>query len=141
MMPTMSNPKSKTGFTLAEAMIAMVVLSTAAAAVILPFSAGAAVHNESARQTMAAQLASEMLEKIKNEPFDMLWLYEGYIEAAGAMYDANLHVYTDDAYARFWRRTACADAIVAGETLKWVTAYVYYGNNEIMRLSTLVGPA
>ncbi len=141
MMGAMSNSRSKRrGFTLAEAMIAMVILAAAAAAVILPFSAGAAVHTESARQAIAAQLASEMLERLKGESFNILWLYDGYVEAAGAMYDANWQVYSGDAYKQFWRRTTCRDAVVGGQTLKWITAYVYYGDREVISVSTLTGP-
>jgi len=138
---TMSDPhRIRGGFTLAEATIAMVVLATAAAAVILPFSAGAAVHNESTRQFIAAQLAAEMIEKVKQEDFTFLWVYDGYVESPGMMYDAHGQIYSDDAYNRFWRRTTCADAEVGGQTLKWITAYVYYGNKEVMRSSALAGP-
>lgn len=121
-------------------MIAMVILATAAAAVILPFSAGAAAHSEGAKQTVAAQLAAELLERLKSESFDMLWIYDGYVESKGCLFDANWQMYTDPAYSRFWRRTTCADAIVGGRSLKWITAYVYYNDNEVLRMSTLTGP-
>jgi prepilin-type N-terminal cleavage/methylation domain-containing protein len=136
----MINPNRTAGFTLAEAMIAMVILATAASAVILPFSAGAAIHTEGAKQTMAAHLAAELLERIKNEDFSILFIYDGYIEAQGMMFDANWQIYTDGAYSRFWRRTTCTDAVVGGQSLTWATAYVYYDNNEVLRMSTLVGP-
>jgi len=137
----MANPQRKTnGFTLAEAMIAMVILATAAAAVSLPFSAGAAAHSEGAKQTVAAQLAAELLERLKNESFDMLWIYDGYVESKGSLFDANWQIYTDPAYSRFWRRTTCTDALVGGRSLKWVTAYVHYDDNEVLRMSALMGP-
>lgn len=132
----MINPNRTAGFTLAEAMIAMVILATATAAVILPFSAGAAVHTEGAKQTMAAHLAAELLERIKNDDS----MYLGGVEAQGMMFDANGQIYTDGAYGRFWRLWSCEYADVGGQSLKWATACVYYDDNEVLRMSTLVGP-
>ncbi|MGI6273492.1 MAG: type IV pilus modification PilV family protein [Anaerohalosphaeraceae bacterium] len=136
-----SNVHRRNGFTVAEAMIAMVVLATAAAAIVLPFSAGAAAHAEGAKQTMAAQLAAELLERLKSEPYDELEpIYDEYVEAQGAMFDPGWQPYTDEAYRRFWRRCTCTKANVGGQARWWVTAYVYYDNNEVVRMSTLIGP-
>jgi Tfp pilus assembly protein PilV len=132
-----SNVHRRNGFTVAEAMIAMVVLATAAAAIVLPFSAGAAAHVEGAKQTMAAQLAAELLERLKSEPYDTL---ERYYNAQGAMFDPGWQPYTDEAYRRFSRRCTCTKVNVGGQARWWVTAYVYYDNNEVVRMSTLIGP-
>ncbi|MHC5062266.1 MAG: type IV pilus modification PilV family protein, partial [Planctomycetota bacterium] len=58
-----SNRYNRKGFTLAEAMIAMVLLAFAASAVSMPFVAGAAVRQEGARRTLAAKLANDRLEQ------------------------------------------------------------------------------
>jgi prepilin-type N-terminal cleavage/methylation domain-containing protein len=57
------------GFTLAEAMMATVVLGIAAAGVLLPFTGGAKVRAEGIRATLAANLASDLMEEIINTTF------------------------------------------------------------------------
>ena len=52
------------GFTMIEATIAMVILAIAAAGILLPFANAAAVQEEASRQTLAANLASELMEKV-----------------------------------------------------------------------------
>jgi len=52
------------GFTLAEAMIATVVLGIAAAGLLLPFTSGAAVRVEGMRRTLGAKLAADLMEEI-----------------------------------------------------------------------------
>jgi len=66
----MSNYKHRNGFTLAEAMIATVVLGIAAAGVLLPYTVGAAVRAEGTRRTLAAKLAGDLMEEIVSTPFD-----------------------------------------------------------------------
>jgi len=61
---------SRRGFTLAEAMMAVVVLGIAAASLLLPFVSGAAVRAEGINRTLAARLASDLMEEIVNTPFD-----------------------------------------------------------------------
>lgn len=58
------------GFTLAEAIMATIVLGIAATGVLLPFASGAKVRAEGVRMTMAANLASDLIEKIINTSFD-----------------------------------------------------------------------
>ena len=58
------------GFTLVEATLAMVVLSMAAAGVLLPFADGASVQAEGLHRSLAASLANELLERIISTPFD-----------------------------------------------------------------------
>ena len=53
------NYKNRKGFSLAEAMMATVVLSIAAAGVLLPFTSGARVRAEGMRRTLGAKLASD----------------------------------------------------------------------------------
>jgi prepilin-type N-terminal cleavage/methylation domain-containing protein len=91
------------GFTLAEAMIAMVILGMAAAGVLLPFSSGASVQAEGIRSTLAATLASDLIEQIVDTPFDQITGKYNYSESQGQVKDAEGHVFTDPAYKNFSR--------------------------------------
>ena len=64
--------KNQKGFSLAEAMIATVVLGIAAAGVLLPFTSGATVRAEGMRRTLAAKLASDLMEEIIGTEFDQI---------------------------------------------------------------------
>jgi prepilin-type N-terminal cleavage/methylation domain-containing protein len=116
------------GFTLAEAMMAVFVLGIAAASVLLPFMSGAAVRAEGVNRTLAARLASDLMEKILLLPFhdtgggatlgpesgesdptkyDSINDYHGYAEPQGQVKDATGAVFTDSAYANFSRNVTC----------------------------------
>ncbi|UCC96798.1 MAG: prepilin-type N-terminal cleavage/methylation domain-containing protein [Phycisphaerales bacterium] len=118
------------GFTLVEAMLAVVVLGIAAAGVLLPFVSGAAVRTEGIRRTLAASLASDLMEQIIRLPFhdpddltsynqgpepgetapatfDNIDDYHGYTEAEGQVKDVAGVVFTDPKYANFSRNVTC----------------------------------
>lgn len=116
------------GFTLIEAMMAVVVLSIAAASLLLPFISGAAVRAEGVNRTLAARLASDLMEKILILPFhdpgggsnpgpepgetvptgfDNIDDYHGYTELQGQVKDTAGAVFTDSAYATFSRNVSC----------------------------------
>lgn len=102
------NINGKGGFTLAEAMIAMVVLGMAAAGVLLPFSSGASVQAEGVRSTLAATLASDLIEEIINDaPFGQVVVNYNYTESQGQLKDAEGNVFTDSAYKNFSRKVTC----------------------------------
>ena len=122
-----------------EATIAMVLLAIAAAGVLLPFSGAASVQVEGARQTLAANLASELMEKVLlSEPNGIIATYDGYTEADGAMLDTLGSPLTDSIYTGFSRSVACQTAAVASVDLVAVTVAVAYQNNEMTRITTLV---
>jgi prepilin-type N-terminal cleavage/methylation domain-containing protein len=126
---------SRGGFTLVEAMIAVMVLGLAAASVLLPFMSGAAVRSEGVNRTLAARLASDLMEQILLLPFhdpdgeasdynlgpesgetmptgfDNLDDYDGYSEIQGQVKDAAGEVFTevctDPRYANFSRSVTC----------------------------------
>lgn len=122
---------SRRGFTLAEAMMAVVVLGIAAASVLLPYMSGAAVRAEGINRTLAARLASDLMEQILRLPFhdpagvasdyspgpdegetgpanfDNVDDYHIYIEAQGQVKDANGVVFDDSRYANFSRNVTC----------------------------------
>lgn len=97
----------KYGFTLAEAMIAMVVLGMAAAGVLLPFSSGASVQAEGLRSTLASKLASDLIEEIINTPFSHIIATYNYSESQGQVKDAEGNIFTDPVYTNFSRTVSC----------------------------------
>jgi prepilin-type N-terminal cleavage/methylation domain-containing protein len=119
------------GFTLVEAMVAVAVLGIAAASVLLPFISGAALRAEGVNRTLAARLASDLMEQILRLPFhdpdgqasdyhlgpesgetvpagfDNLDDYNGYSEPQGQVKDVKGAVFTDSTYKRFSRNVTC----------------------------------
>lgn len=134
------------GFTLAEAMMATVVLGIAAAGVLLPFSTGAKVRAEGMRRTLGVKLASDLMEQIVNTPFeDIVNNYDGYSEAQGQIKDATGTVFTGLNYANFGRDVSCQYVYMPQESgavaPKFIraTVRVYYSGREIASINRLVG--
>ena len=135
-----TNRYNRKGFTLAEAMIAVVLLAFAASAVSMPFVAGAASRAEGARRTLAAKLAQDLLEEIVNTDFDQIVVnYDGHYEHNGMVENANGEFFTDQVYADFRRIVGCTPATVSGVDLIWITVYIYRNDDLMLSLSTLVG--
>jgi len=138
--------RMRRGFTLAEAMLATVILGIAAAGVLLPFTAGASVRAEGTRRTLGAKLASDLMEQIVNTPFeDIVNNYDGYSEAQGQVKDAGGTVFTSSNYAKFSRDVSCQyvympqeSGAVAPKFIR-VTIRVYYSGKEIVGINRLVG--
>ena len=133
------------GFTLAEAMIATVVLGIAAAGLLLPFTSGMTVRAEGMRRTLAAKLASDLMEQIINTPFDQIVdSFDGYTEPQGQVKDATGAVFTDSNYANFSRQASCQlvhvtqQADDAEPVFILVTVNVYYSGTEIASVNRLV---
>jgi prepilin-type N-terminal cleavage/methylation domain-containing protein len=128
------------GFTLIEATIAMVLLAMAAAGVLLPFANAASVQTEGARQTLAANLATEMMEKVLlTDPNGILLTYVDYTEDDGVMLDTSGSTLTDSIYTGFSRSVACQDATFNSVPLVKISVSVLYEGNEMTRVTTLVG--
>ena len=147
---TISKEKSCTGardgFSLAEALMAVVILGIAAAGVLLPFSGGAAVQAEGVRKTLAGKLAHDLLEEIINTPFDEIVAgYDGYAEAEGQVKDGGGTVFSSPVYSHFSRDASCQYVYVPQQAgtgqpvFILATVRVYYRGREIARLSRLVG--
>jgi type II secretory pathway pseudopilin PulG len=133
------------GFTLAEAIMATVVLSIAAAGVLLPFTGGAAVRAEGLRRTLAARLASDLMEEIVQTPYsDVVSGYDGYNEPKGLVKDASGAVFSDPSYASFSRSASCEYVYVpqepATQEAKYIraTVRVYYSDREIAVIDRLI---
>lgn len=134
-----------TGFTMIEATIAMVILAVAAAGILLPFGLAAASQDEAAKQVLAANLGTELMEKVlMTEPNAIVATYEanGYPpEGEGAMLDAAGATYTGSAYAKFSRSVQCASATITDAPkvpMVVVTVVVNYDGREMTRLMTMV---
>ena len=126
-------------------MMATVVLGIAAAAVLLPFMSGARVRAEGCRRTMAAKLASDLMEQIIKTPFTAIEPnYNGYTEGQGQIRDAGGAVFTDSNYSKFSRDASCEYVYVPQEnrngTTKFIraTVRVYYDGGEIVSISRLI---
>jgi len=125
--------------------MATVILGMAAAGILLPFTTGAKVQAEGIRRTLAAKLASDLMEQIISTPSAQVDGYT-YIELQGQIKDATGAVFTDtDArYANFSRNAICEyvrmpqqdDATVPNFIR--ITVRVYYNDREIVTLSRLV---
>jgi len=134
---------NKMGFTLIEAMLAVVILSIAAAGVLLPFASGATAQADGIHRTIAAKLAGDLLEKIVSRPFaEIIPNWNGYTESQGQVKDAAGNVFTDPAYGKFSRSVSCAYMEQPGSSLPkvfiLVTVRVSYGGSELVSLTRLV---
>ena len=136
--------KSRKGFSLAEAMIAVVVLGIAAAGVLLPFTSGARVRAEGMHRTLAAKLANDLMERIVRTPFeDIVSSYDGHAELQGQVKDASGTIFTDSNYANFSRDASCEYYVPqesgAGEAkFICVTVRVYYSGKQIAIINRLI---
>ena len=137
--------KNRRGFTLAEAMMATVVLGIAAAGVLLPFTSGSAVQADGVRRTLAAKLAGDLMEEIIATPFDQIVSsFDGYSEPQGQIKDAAGAVFSDLNYANFSRDVNCGCVYVPQETgdkeseFILATVRVYYNGGEIAIINRLI---
>lgn len=137
--------KNQNGFTLAEAMIATVILGIAAAGILLPFTSGSAVRAEGMHRTLGAKLAADLMEKIVNTPFSQIVAgYNGYSESKGQVKDSAGAVFTDLNYANFSRSVTCENVWMPPQVGNLptvfirVTVRVYYSGTELVKLTRLV---
>ncbi len=114
-----AQPKCKLvkGFTLVEALIALVILSIAAAGLLLPFASSATVQQQGCSQTIATKLACDLAEQIINTDFSLIVsTYNGYSEAKGQIKNAAGAVFTDPIYADLSRQATCEYVYVSQQT-------------------------
>jgi prepilin-type N-terminal cleavage/methylation domain-containing protein len=134
--------RQQKGFTLAEALMAMVILSIAAIGIIQPFSAGAAVQIEGWHRSLTAKLSSDLLEEIVSTEYDEITTeWTDYTEAQGQVKDSLGNVFTDTSYANYSRDvTLQQTADLTDIEHQWVTVRVYRNGIEMAELSSLVVP-
>ncbi|MHC4076271.1 MAG: type IV pilus modification PilV family protein [Planctomycetota bacterium] len=137
-MNKQSNQNRK-AFSLAEAMIAVVVLGVAASGVILPFTSGASIRAEGCRRTLAAKLAADLTEEIINTPFDSIIAgYDGYSEGQGQVRSVSGSLLTESKYANFSRTATCQAKWAGAAEFILVTVRVYYKGNEVVVINRLI---
>jgi type II secretory pathway pseudopilin PulG len=159
--------KLRSGFTLMEALLASVILAMAIASIVMPFTAAAQQALENTRQTLAANLAQEMMEEILAQPFhdedeDYQYLlgpdpgentrnlfdniddYHGYTEAIGAIKDYSGAVLGEATDAGLSREVTVAYVYIAGQSqanppnFLCVTVKVLHEDRPVAELSRLV---
>jgi len=127
-------------FTLIEAMVAMAILAAAAAGILLPYAAGAAVQVDGARRTLAAHLAADLLDEIAATEFSsIVATWNGYSEAEGQIKDAAGVVLGDPVYSRFSRQASCQTLGMGSRLMVWATVDVYYEGQLMVHLGTMIG--
>jgi Tfp pilus assembly protein PilV len=133
------------GFSLAEAMMATVVLGIPAAGLLVPFTSGARVRAEGMHRTLAAKLGSDLMEEIVKTSFEeIVTSYDGYAEPQGQVKDASGAVFTDSNYANFSRDANCVYVYVPQESgdkeagFIRATVRVYYKGREGAVINRLI---
>lgn len=129
----------KSGFTLLEATFAMVLLAIAAAGILLPFANAAAVNAEGSRQTIAANLAAEMMERIAATSYEQILTNYGSYPSESVS-----GTHTSSAYTGFSWEANCSEEplFINGKqiaTLIKATVIVCYNNRQMTKVTTLVG--
>lgn len=126
-------------------MIATVVLSIAAAGVLMPFVAGARSRAEGQRRTLGAKLAADLTEKIVATDFDsIIGTYGSYTEAEGQVKDMADLVFSDSLYSGYSRQANCVYVYVNPESgdddpvFIRSTVRVYYRGAEMASVSRLI---
>jgi type II secretory pathway pseudopilin PulG len=137
--------KKAGGFTLAEAMIATVVLGIAAAGVLMPFVAGARARAEGQRRTLGAKLAADLMEQIVNaDANDIIATWGTYSEDEGNVTDMTGAVFTDSVYDNYSRQAQCVEVWMDQESSDdtpifiRATVKVYYLGAETASVSRLI---
>ena len=138
------NSKKHKGFSLVEAMIALVILGFAASAVVVPFSSGSKVRVEGMRRTLAACLASDMIEQVLNTDFDNIISNYNYSESNGQVKNYQGNNFTDSRYSKFSRKVGSQQVYVSPEDGSFdakfirVTVVVYYDDLEMVTINRLI---
>lgn len=132
--------KNRKGFSLAEAVMATVVLGIAAAGVLLPFMSGASIRAEGERRTLGVKLATDLMEEIIRTDYDqIISKYGTYSELQGYIvkdFDTT-EEFTDPMYANFSRGVSY-EYNSDQPFFIVITVWVKYKGNEIVSLSRLI---
>ena len=133
--------RKQNGFTMIEAMLAVMVLAVAATGVIVPFATGASVQAEAAHRSLGAKLASDLIERVTSDDFDTISAtWTGYSEAEGAVTNAGGEVFSDIMYSRFSRYVTIDNDILSNVDHLLITVQTYYDGKQMAKLSKLIVP-
>lgn len=132
--------RARWGFTLAEAIMATLVLGIAAAGVLLPFASGAKIRTEGVRMTLAANLASDLMEEIILTDFDqIISKYGTYTESQGHII-SDFYTgaqFTDPMYANFSREATCT-LDESQDFFILATVWVKYNGRDVVVIKRLI---
>lgn len=113
MMQTRANTKrSAAGFSLMECMVAITVLSVAAAALLMPFTAAANAARIDSKRTTAATLATQMLERLTDMSYGEILAMDGTVEAGESISSITGQPLNAASLAGFTRRVDAAEVTV-----------------------------
>jgi hypothetical protein len=138
-------PDTRGAFSLIEAVLATAVLGIAAAGVLLPFSNGAIVRAEGFHRTLGVKLASDLMEKVVNTPFNQVLTTYNYTEPQGQVKNAAGAVFTDSVYAKYGRKVEATAVFVPQDSAAAVTNFirvtvtVYYDAGQVASVTRLIG--
>jgi prepilin-type N-terminal cleavage/methylation domain-containing protein len=136
----MGRHRTKTGFTLVEAMIAMTILAIAALGIILPFSNGASSQAEGAHRAIAGKLASDLVEKIGTTTYaNIVSTWNSYSETMGQVKDSAGSVFADPLYSKFSRSATASVTTLGATSVTWVTVTVNYNGHKILHVKSMIG--
>ncbi|MHC4132608.1 MAG: type IV pilus modification PilV family protein [Planctomycetota bacterium] len=137
--------RNEGGFTLTEAILAMVILGVASVILVLPFSTGAAIQAEGVNRTIGANLASELMEKVISTSFEQIVTsFDGYSEPEGGLKDFQGQLYNSSNYEHFSRDVSCNYVYVPQESgdkeanFILITVNVYYQGGQIAAIHKLI---
>lgn len=136
---------TRAGFTLIEALLALMLLGIASASILLPFTAGAAIRRDGLARSMAAGLASEQVEKVLQTPYSQLVsTWNGTDEASGTLKDSQGNTLSGQMYSQMARHTSCSYVYASQQSgtlppcLVNITVTVTYRGETLASLSRLV---
>ena len=128
------------GFSLAEAMMAVVVMAIVSAGALLPLTSGQTIRAEGQRKTLAAKLACDMMEELIETPFDdLVNNYDGFTEDQGGVTDCTGGIFSDPMYAKFSITVQIEYPASGSDMLLMATVRVYYDGKEMANLKRLIG--
>jgi hypothetical protein len=120
------------GFTLAEAMLALVIFTIAVEGLLLPFGSSAAVQQQGYNQTLAAKLAADLMEKIIATDYSLIVsTYGSYTESKGHIKSAAGADLADSIYAPFSRTASCVYVYMPQQSSS-------YGSPNFIRITVSV---
>lgn len=125
--------------------MATVLLGAAALGLLIPFTSGAQAQAEGKRKVLATKLASDLVEEILVEDFNLITTsYDGYSESQGNLIDLQGQTITDPAYANFSRECSCQAVYMPAESTSepkqfiLVEVTVKYSGREMAVLKRLI---
>jgi prepilin-type N-terminal cleavage/methylation domain-containing protein len=137
----MKRDKRQSGFTLIEAMMAVVILAVAASGISMAFAAAGATQAEAQRQILASRMAADLMEQIVSIGYDQIKI--DYVGKTSSQTAENMECTGDMYNGLSCTVEECKEIPVPDGShvvnLIQVTVTAKYKNQEITRITTLIG--